>query len=160
MNISHTIRVLLNDGRCQKHYIISDEVTVFEDFMFYDGDPSEWTGWKINGSFYNKDMVTGFLVEKFKGIIVNANGYEVLCEDPSDLFLTVQTQMDARIKEANALRAYLEGLMKKGEVDITRKVNTVSDGKRTIETEIVDNGVDATLEVEFGKDILPMYPED
>jgi len=105
------IRVLLDDGRCQKHYVEAEETIIFDDFMFFIEDPQneyKWIGWKIDNCFYLRENVTGITIEEFKGIVVNVNGYEVLCEDPNDLFLTVQTQIGARTKEIKALQGYLE----------------------------------------------------
>jgi hypothetical protein len=112
MNITHTIRVLLDDGRCERHYVESEEpeLCVFDDFMFFDGNSDEWIGWKIDGAFYLRENVTGVKIEPFKGIVADINGYQVICPNASDLPLAIRNRQAACASEINALEAYLKGL--------------------------------------------------
>lgn len=119
MNITHMIRVLLDDGRCQKHYVEKEAPDWFD---FTASLAGEWVGWLIEDSFYSKDKVAGIQIEPFKGFAVNANGYEVICDDPNDLFLPVQAQLAARVQEAKALQAYLEKLLQQGDVGVRSTV--------------------------------------
>lgn len=112
MKPTHTIRVLLTDGRCQRHYVEAAKdggSLSFKDYLYNTLD-DEIIGWQIDQSFYNFDEVIGVQIEPFKGIVVAVDGVFVVIEEAQDLHIAVEAQIGARLKEIQALKGYLERL--------------------------------------------------
>ena len=108
MNITHTILVLLNDGRVQRHYVeaLKDGEDKLEYYMYLRN--GYLIGWKVDDSFYTFENITGFGIGPFKGIIVMVDSYSVIVEEANDLYTAIQAQIGARFKEIKALQGYLE----------------------------------------------------